>query len=68
MSIRWRKARGYGTEPACPRGSFTEAIRLVPTRMRTTFALRQAAGAAVCDGSRTVVQAGRDLHLSWPTV
>jgi transposase len=68
VSIRWRKARWHCTEPACPRGSFTEAIRAVPARMRTTTALRQAAGAAVCDGSRTVVQAGRDLHLSWPIV
>nr|WP_308460954.1 transposase [Streptomyces finlayi] len=40
----------------------------MPARMRTTKALRRAAGAAVCDGSRTVVQAGRDLHLSWPIV
>jgi hypothetical protein len=36
--------------------------------MRTTRALRQAVGAAVCDGGRTVVQAGRDLGLSWPIV
>lgn len=68
VSIRWRKARWRCTEPACPRGSFTEAIRAVPAGMRTTTALRQAAGAAVCDGSRTVVQAGRDLHLSRPVV
>lgn len=68
VSIRWRKARWHCTEPACPRGSFTEAIRAVPARMRTTTALRQAAGAAVCDSGRTVVQAGRDLHLSWPIV
>ncbi len=64
VSIQWRKARWYCTEPACPRGSFTEAIGQVPPRMRTTKALRQAAGAAVCDGGRTVVQAGRDLGLS----
>ncbi|WP_405906171.1 transposase family protein [Streptomyces sp. NBC_00828] len=68
VSIRWRKARWRCTEPACPRGSFTEAIRAVPAGMRATTALRQAAGAAVCDGSRTVVQASRDLHLSWPIV
>jgi transposase len=40
----------------------------VPARMRTTTVLREAAGAAVCDGGRTVVQAGRDLGLSWPIV
>jgi transposase len=68
VSIRWRKARWRCTEPACPRGSFTEAIGQVPARMRTTRVLRQAAGAAVCDGSRTVVQARRDLRLSWPVV
>lgn len=68
VSIQWHKARWRCTEPACPRGSFTEAIRAVPAGMRTTTALRRAAGAAVCDGSRTVVQAGRDLRLSWPIV
>jgi len=68
VSIRWRKARWYCTEPACPRGSFTEAIAQLPPRMRTTRVLRRAAGAAVCDGGRTVVQAGRDLGLSRPIV
>ncbi|WP_103546550.1 ISL3 family transposase, partial [Streptomyces sp. SM1] len=68
VSIRWRKARWHCTEPACPRSSFTEAIGQVPAGMRTTRALRHAAGAAVCDGGRTVVQAGRDLSLSWPIV
>ncbi|MGW3635127.1 ISL3 family transposase [Streptomyces sp. NPDC005122] len=68
VSIRWCKARWLCTEPACPRESFTEAIGQVPARMRTTKALRQAVGAAVCDGGRTVVQAGRDLRLSWPIV
>ncbi|MET7728520.1 ISL3 family transposase [Streptomyces mirabilis] len=68
VSIRWRKARWYCTEVACGRTSFTEAIAQVPARMRTTGALREAAGAVVCDGGRTVVQAGRDLGLSWPIV
>ncbi|WP_405684021.1 ISL3 family transposase [Streptomyces sp. NBC_00057] len=68
VGVRWRKARWHCAEPACPRGSFTEAIHVVPAGMRTTTALRRAAGAAVCDGSRTVVQASRDLHLSWPIV
>ena len=67
VNIRWRKARWYCTEYLCTRGSFTEAIPALPARMRTTTALRQAAGAAICDGARTVVQAGRDLGLSWPT-
>jgi transposase len=68
VGIRWRKARWYCSEVACERETFTEAIEQVPTRMRTTGALRRAAGVAVCDGGRTVVQAGRDLGLSWPIV
>jgi transposase len=68
VAIRWRKARWYCAEDRCERGSFTEQIREVPSRMRTTARLRREAGAAVCDGGRTVVQAGRDLGLSWPVV
>jgi transposase len=68
VGIRWRKARWHCTEAACTRNSFTEAIPQVPARMRTTMSLREAAGAAVADGGRTVVQAGRDLGLSWPIV
>lgn len=68
VSIRWRKARWDCTELDCDRRSFTESIGQVPARMRTTGALRRAAGAAVCDGGRSVVQAGRDLGLSWPIV
>lgn len=47
VSIRWRKTRWYCTEDLCTRSSFTEAIPAVPARMRTTTALRQAAGAAL---------------------
>lgn len=68
VSIRWRKARWHCTELDCDRRSFTESIGQVPAWMRTTGALRRAAGAAVCDGGRSVVQAGRDLGLSWPIV
>ncbi|MFE0040965.1 hypothetical protein [Streptomyces sp. NPDC059015] len=68
MSIRWRKARWHCTELDCDRRSFTESTGQVPARMRTTGALRRAAGAAVCGGGRSVVQAGRDLGLPWPIV
>jgi hypothetical protein len=53
---------------ACPRRSFTEAVGQVPARRRLTARLRAAAGAAVADGGRTVVQAARDLEVSWPVV
>lgn len=36
--------------------------------MRVTTRLRHAAGHRVRDAGSTVIQAARDLHLSWPTV
>ena len=55
-------------EAGCPRKSFTEQVPQVPARARITVRLRQAAGAAVADGNRTIVQAARDLGVSWPVV
>lgn len=66
--LRWRKRRWYCDQPECPRKSFTEQVPQVPARARITGRLRQAAGAAVCDGNRTIVQAARDHGLSWPVV
>lgn len=68
LELVWHKRRWYCTEPACPRKSFTEQVRQVPARARITTRLRQAAGRRVRDAASTVVQAGRDLGLSWPTV
>lgn len=68
MAIRWHKSRWRCGESGCERGSFTERTAQIPARGRITEALRREAGAAVCDGGRTVVQAGRDLGLSWPVV
>ena len=60
---RWR-CRQSG----CARSSFTESIPQVPRGARITGRLRDAAGAAVALGGRTITQAGRDLGLSWPVV
>lgn len=68
VRLVWHKRRWYCRTPACPAGSFTESLPQVPARARVTCRLRQAAGAAVCDGGRTVEQSGRDHGLSWPTV
>lgn len=68
VAIRWHKSRWRCGEPRCERGSFTERTTQIPARMRITEPLRREAGAVVCDGGRTVVQAGRDLGLSWPVV
>lgn len=66
--LRWYKRRWRCDEPACPRESFTESVGQVPVRSRLTGRLRQAAGAAVADGGRTVVQSARDHGVSWPVV
>lgn len=64
----WHKRRWYCDEPSCVRGSFTEAVPAIPARARLTCRLREAAGAAVADGGRTVVQSARDHAVSWPVV
>ncbi|MEW2051943.1 transposase [Streptomyces sp. NPDC005476] len=66
LELVWH--RWYCTEPLCPRGSLTEHVRQVPARTRLTARLRSAAGQRVRDAGSTVVQAARDLRLSWPTV
>jgi transposase len=68
VRVEWLKRRWACREPGCARTSFTEAIAEVPARMRTTGRLREAAGRAVADGGRAVVQSARDHGLSWPVV
>ncbi|MFC7247100.1 transposase family protein [Catellatospora aurea] len=66
--LRWFKRRWRCDKPGCARASFTEAVTAVPARKRLTGRLRSAAGAAVADGGRTIMQAARDLDMSWPVV
>ncbi|MFI2652542.1 transposase family protein [Micromonospora fulviviridis] len=66
VRLRWRKRRWYCPTAGCPRTSFTEQVGQVPARSRLTTRLRQAAGAAVADAGRTIVQAARDHCLSCP--
>jgi transposase len=68
LRLVWRKRRWYCTEPACARTSLTESVPQIPAGARLTARLRQVAGNKVRDDGATVVQAGRDLGLSWPTV
>lgn len=68
VKLRWRKRRWYCPTPACPRQSFTEQVAQVPARARLTTRLREAAGATVADGGRTIVQSARDHGVSWPVV
>ena len=50
------------------RSSFTESIPQVPSGARITGRLRDAAGAAVAVGGRTIAAVGRDMGVSWPVV
>jgi transposase len=68
VRLRWRKRRWICDQTACPRATFTECLEQVPARARITTRLRAAAGAAVGDGGRTIVQSARDHGLSWPVV
>jgi transposase len=68
LEFWWHKRRWYCQEPGCPRRSFTEQIAQIPAGARLTARLRGAAGRRVRDAGSTVIQAARDLHLSWPTV
>ena len=68
LEFRWHKRRWWCREPCCPRRSFTEQIAQIPAGARITGRLRSAAGRRVRDAASTVVQAARDLRLSWPTV
>ncbi|MGJ5798190.1 ISL3 family transposase [Streptomyces europaeiscabiei] len=68
LVLLWHKRRWWCREPTCPRKSFTESVAQIPAGARITARLRQAAGRRVRDAGSTVIQAARDLHLSWPTV
>ena len=68
LEFRWHKRRWWCGEVACPRASFTEQVPQVPARARITARLRAAAGRRVRDHGSTVLQAARELRLSWPTV
>ncbi|MFG2629148.1 helix-turn-helix domain-containing protein [Streptomyces sp. NPDC048473] len=68
LEFRWHKRRWWCREAGCLRRSFTEQIPQIPAGARLTARLRGAAGRRIRDAGSTVIQAARDLHLSWPTV
>jgi transposase len=68
VDLRWRKRRWLCDQQGCGRKTFTEAVGEIPARARVTTRLRRAAGVAVADGGRTIVQSARDHGLSWPVV
>lgn len=68
VDLRWRKRRWFCDQDWCRRGTFTEQVDQVRAGARLTERLRSAAGAAVADGGRTIVQSARDHGISWPIV
>ncbi|MFJ1604519.1 transposase [Streptomyces sp. NPDC088253] len=68
LEFRWHKRRWFCREAGCARRSFTEQIAQIPAGARLTARLRSAAGRRVRDAGSTVLQAARDLYLSWPIV
>ena len=64
--LNWTKRRWRCANTGCERTSFTESVPAIPPHSRLTGRLRGAVGAAVADRGRTVVQAARDLEVSWP--
>ncbi|MFJ9799998.1 helix-turn-helix domain-containing protein [Streptomyces wuyuanensis] len=68
LEFRWHKRRWWCREPGCPRRSCTEQIPQLPAGARITLRLRGAAGRRIRDAASTVIQAARDVYLSWPTV
>ncbi|WP_053754749.1 transposase [Streptomyces sp. MMG1533] len=68
LEFRWHKRRWWCREAGCPRRSFTEQIPQIPAGAMLTARLRDTAGRRIRDAGSTVIQAARDLHLSWPAV
>jgi hypothetical protein len=67
IRVRWHKVRWRCGEPACGRGSFTEAIGEIPAGRRSTGRLRAAIGRAVGDAARSVAEVADAFGVSWPT-
>ncbi|GEB66651.1 ISL3 family transposase [Sinomonas atrocyanea] len=63
--VLWRKRRFFCDEPACPRGSFTEATGQVPRRARSTARLLGALVDAVVASGRAAVEAAAAHGVSW---
>jgi transposase len=66
VALVWHKRRWRCRESRCPRGSFTESLRQVPSRCRLTRRLYEQVGAGVADGYSCVSSAARAHQVSWP--
>ncbi|WP_326825496.1 transposase family protein [Streptosporangium sp. NBC_01756] len=64
--LTWTKRRWRCVNEQCRRKTFTEALPSIPPRSRLTSRLRTSVREVVADRGRTVVQAARDVEVSWP--
>lgn len=64
--LRWNKTRYRWRNDTCTRVSFTEVIRQVPARRRTTARLRSQIGRDIGDAARSVVEVAKGAGVSWP--
>ncbi|MFD8385523.1 helix-turn-helix domain-containing protein [Streptomyces sp. NPDC059679] len=65
LEFRWHKRRWCCREQVRSRRSFTEQVPQIPARARIATRLRAWAARRVRDAGSTVIQAARDLRLSW---
>ncbi|WP_413248291.1 hypothetical protein [Sinomonas flava] len=63
--VLWRKRRWFCDEPACPRGSVSEATDEVPRRARSTRRLLHALAEAAVVSGRAALEAARSHTVSW---
>ena len=65
--LRWNKTRWRCREDYCSTGSFTEVVKQVPRRSRTTLRLREQMATAIGDAARSVTEVADSHGVSWPT-
>lgn len=65
--LRWNKTRYRCRNDTCTRVSFTEAVRQVPPRRRTTTRLRTQIGRDIGEAARSVIEVANGAGVSWPT-
>ena len=68
VRLVWHKRRWRCVDRRCPRGSFTEAVRSVPARVRLTVRLRAELAAAVGQEHRCVAETAAHYGVGWATV
>ncbi|WP_244881181.1 ISL3 family transposase [Tsukamurella pseudospumae] len=65
--MRWWKTRYRCRNDECDRATFTDRIREVPARRRTTTRLRTQIGRDIGENARSVAEVAAAAGVSWPT-